>query len=132
MEALWSNFLPSYFFLKQQLKNEAIGDIFHLQINSGFNYSHMDRVVKPELGGGTILLFGVYLINLMRLTFNNEIPEKIVSVGNLNQFGADDSFSASVLFSRGRTATITATSKVRLPCEAHIVGTRGIIKVIIK
>jgi dihydrodiol dehydrogenase / D-xylose 1-dehydrogenase (NADP) len=57
------------------------------------------------------------------------MPEKISAVGNLNENGVDLNCSAVLKFKNGRTATISTHSQINLPNEAHIVGTKGTIKV---
>jgi len=129
MEALWSRFLPSYEFVMETIKNGVIGDIYHVSANFGTPMSEVERMSKKELGGGTILDIGIYAINIVEMVFDGETPTQIKAIGHLNENGVDESVSAAFQFKNGRTATISTHSKVKLPCEAHIVGTKGILKV---
>jgi dihydrodiol dehydrogenase / D-xylose 1-dehydrogenase (NADP) len=131
MEAIWSRFLPSYEFLFDQIKKGVIGDILYVDATFGAKVENVERVAKKELGGGTILDLGVYTINIVEQVFNGEMPEKISAVGNLNENGVDLNCSAVLKFKNGRTATISTHSQINLPNEAHIVGTKGTIKVFI-
>lgn len=82
-----------------------------------------------ELGGGTILDLGVYCLQFVCLAYNNEVPESIQATGFVNEDGVDISISATLLYKGNRTATIMTHAQVDLPNEAHICGTKGIIKV---
>jgi dihydrodiol dehydrogenase / D-xylose 1-dehydrogenase (NADP) len=129
MEALWSRFLPSYEFVMKTIRNGVIGDVFHVSAELGKNNAHIDRVSKKALGGGTLLNFGIYAINIIEMVFKNEIPEKISSIAHLNDEGVDESVCAALQFSGGKTAVFSTHSRVQFTNEAHIVGTKGIIKV---
>ncbi len=131
MEAIWSRFLPSYEFVFDQIKKGVIGDILYVDATFGVMIENVERIAKKELGGGTILDLGVYTINIVEQVFNGEMPEKISAVGNLNADGVDLNCSAVLKFKNGRTATISTHSQIVLPNEAHIVGTKGTIKVFI-
>ena len=47
-----------------------------------------------------------------------------------NNLGVDESTCGSLLYSSGKTGSVVISAKVELPNEAHIVGTKGIIKVL--
>jgi len=128
MEAVWSRFLPSYEFMMETIRNGVIGDVYHVGANFGMPFSGIERVTKKELGGGTLLDIGIYTINIVEMAFGGEKPTDIKAIGHLNENGVDESVSAAFQFSNGRTATISTHSKVKFPCEAHIVGTKGILK----
>jgi len=82
-----------------------------------------------ELGGGTILDLGVYCLQFACLAYNNEMPESIKASGSLNANGVDTSMSAILTYKGNRTATIMSNALVKLPNEAYICGTKGMIKV---
>lgn len=81
-----------------------------------------------ELGGGTILDLGVYVLQLAQLVFKSE-PTEVVCGGHVNASGADEAMSCVLTYSGGRTASLTTHSRVLLPNEATLVGTKGTIKV---
>lgn len=57
------------------------------------------------------------------------MPESITASGFLNENGVDMSVSATLLYKGNRTATIATHALVNLPNEAHICGTKGMIRV---
>ena len=62
MEALWTAFLPHYQYVINFLKNETFGKVILLEADFGFQSTHSteSRVLKKELGGGSLLDIGIY------------------------------------------------------------------------
>jgi dihydrodiol dehydrogenase / D-xylose 1-dehydrogenase (NADP) len=89
-----------------------------------------DRCSLKELGGGTVLDIGIYNVQFATFIFGfEERPLKILAAGHLNNDRVDESTSASLTYSGGRTATLVTHGRVRLPNEAIVVGTKGTIRV---
>ena len=84
----------------------------------------MARLHKKELGGGSILDLGVYTVQLAQLVYGGEEPA-VTASGHLGQEGCDESASISLTYSGGRTATLVTHSRVNLPNQAIIIGTKG-------
>lgn len=82
---------------------------------------------KKELGGGTTLDLGVYCVQLAQLVFG-ERPAKILSGGHLNADEVDECVSTTLVYSKGRTATLLTHARVFLPNEAIIIGTKKTLK----
>lgn len=129
MEAIWSRCFPAYDGIKTMIDSGSIGDIHQVIVSFGFRLTDVPRVNVKKLGGGTILDLGIYGIQFACFIFNHEWPEKVVTSGFLNDDGVDLSVSATFLYKGNRTATILTHSLVDLPNEAHIIGTKGTIKV---
>jgi len=92
-----------------------------------------DRMHKKDLGGGTTLDLGIYNIQLAQLVFGSmpdaatgkcKLP-KVSASGHLGSDGVDESTSASLIHPNGRTATLLTHSRVHLPGQAVLIGTRG-------
>ena len=101
MEALWSRFLPSHQFVKQQISSGVIGDVKHVFTNFGVLVGGPNRVATKSLGAGTMLDIGCYCLSLIEHVYEGERPEKIVAVGHLNNEGVDENVTASFLFKNG-------------------------------
>jgi len=86
------------------------------------------RLHKKELGGGTVLDLGIYCVQLAQLAMGKEKPEKVLATGHLGSGGCDESTSATLLYSGGRTATLVTSALVKLPNEGIVVGTKGTLK----
>ncbi|MCW5951671.1 MAG: Gfo/Idh/MocA family oxidoreductase, partial [Propionibacteriaceae bacterium] len=83
----------------------------------------------PALGGGALMDLGCYPVHWVRALLGEE-PAVTRAAVELNDLGADLSFSASLAFPSGPTATVSSTMAgdvIRSPFE--IVGTRGRVHV---
>jgi len=69
----------------------------------------------------------VYVIQLAQLVFKSE-PIKVVCGGHVNDSGADEAMSCVLTYSGGRTASLITHSRVLLPNEATLIGTKGTIR----
>lgn len=76
------------------------------------------------MGGGTVLDLGIYVLQFSQMIFGCE-PLKVVAAGHLNDDGVDQSMSCVMTYPNGGTATLSTHSKVALPCEARVTGTKG-------
>ena len=85
------------------------------------------RMHKKELGGGAILDLGIYTVQLAQLVFGGEEP-RVTAAGHLGQEGCDESASISLTYTGARTATLVTHSRVNLPNEALVIGTKGTLK----
>lgn len=126
MEAIWSRCIPSYEALRQELAAATIGDVKQVLCTFGA-VIEVDRLHKKELGGGSILDLGVYTVQLAQLVYGGDQP-RVTASGHLGKEGCDESASISLTYSGGRTATLVTHSRVNLPNEAVIIGTKGTMK----
>ncbi|WP_298764490.1 Gfo/Idh/MocA family oxidoreductase [uncultured Polaribacter sp.] len=64
MEALWTYFLPHYKFVLDIFKSKKYGDLKELTADFGFKatYNLESRLIKKEVGGGSLLDIGIYPI----------------------------------------------------------------------
>ncbi|KAJ9599226.1 hypothetical protein L9F63_010310 [Diploptera punctata] len=129
MEAIWSRCFPAYDALKKELESGLLGDILQVMVGFGVVIDDIDRVKLKELGGGTILDLGVYVLQFSQYVFGPSLPESIEASGYLNENGVDTSTSITLKYKGGKTSTLITHSKVKLPNEAFIIGTKGTIKV---
>jgi len=129
MEAIWSRTLPSYQKISQVIADGTIGEVKNVVSTFGFAID-APRLLKKDMGGGTILDLGIYTIQIAQLAMQAEKPSKIAAIGHLNDEGVDVAISASMMYSRGRTATLVTSSQAKLSNDAVIIGTKGMIKVL--
>nr|CAD7449888.1 unnamed protein product [Timema bartmani] len=150
MEAIWSRFFPVYQLLRDELKAGTLGDVLQVNVNFGIPIENVDRIKQPEernkmshlcihilspftslkeLGGGSVLDIGVYVLQLAVLVFGPVIPEKILATGTLNKEGVDSSVAAILNYGAGKMAMLSTHTKTTFPNEAIIVGTKGTIKI---
>jgi predicted dehydrogenase len=56
----------------------------------GFLNSSTARLHEKEMGGGTLLDIGVYLVTFSQMIFGGKFPSKIVAHGDLSSTGVDE------------------------------------------
>ena len=129
MEGMWPRFVPSYRFVRNQINEGAIGEVYHINANIGSKADDVARITRNELGGGTVVDMAVYCIDAIAQVFKLEEPEQIKCIGHLNDQGVDIDCSAAIQFKDSRSATVTSHSCLELPREIVICGTKGHIRV---
>lgn len=130
MEAVWSRAFPLYEALPNRVSQ--LGDALNIVLTFGQAGNHLpdQRLAWKSNGGGSVLDWGVYCIQLALHVFGAEMPHKIVASGlDLNDDGVDIALSVALYFSNSRMATFVTDLRVDLPCEAYISTTGGQVKV---
>ncbi|XP_058485899.1 trans-1,2-dihydrobenzene-1,2-diol dehydrogenase-like [Solea solea] len=130
MEAIWSRCFPVHAEVRRLLGEEAVGEVKLVKADFGSPQLHIPRSVKKELGGGALLDIGVYCLQFVLMAFNGERPESIQATGVLLDSGVDESIVVVMTFSRNRIAFCSFSIAARLPNDAVISGTEGLIKVL--
>lgn len=72
---------------------------------------------------------GVYTIQFQQFIFHGLKAMDLVAAGHLNESGVDESVSAIITYAGGRMAVLSTHSRVKLPNNAVIIGTKGTITV---
>jgi len=128
MEGIWSRCIPAYKAVRESITAGEIGEVKQVIASFGFAIE-ADRLHKKELGGGSILDLGIYTVQLAQLIFGGEMPQ-VLSAGHLGPEGCDENSSMTLIYSSGRTASLVTHSRVNLPNEAFIIGTKGTLKLV--
>jgi len=91
MEALWTYFLPHYQYVLDIFKTKEFGKLKEIKADFGFKamYNVESRLIKKEVGGGSLLDIGIYPIFTALSTLGN--PEKIEAKATFFETGADSS-----------------------------------------
>lgn len=63
--------------LRKLLRQNEIGDVQIVKAEIGNSLSHMSRFVDKKLGGGALLVVGIYTLQFVFMVFNGEKPESI-------------------------------------------------------
>ncbi|KRT81047.1 hypothetical protein AMK59_6050 [Oryctes borbonicus] len=129
MEAVWSRCFPIYQELTNQISTDIIGDIIYINVCLGFPLQNVPRCVNKELGGGGILDVGVYPMQFVQYVYRGLKPIKFVGRGHLNEHGTDDTAAAVIVYPNNKIAVMSCSTKVLLPNEAIVVGTKGTIRI---
>lgn len=129
MEAMWTRFFPLSYELRRLLSQSEVGDVQIVRAESGNPLTHIPRCVEKKLGGGALLVVGIYSLHFVFMVFNGEKPESIQATGHCLDTGVDGTTVLVLKFSRNRLAVCTCSVTSNLACDAVITGTKGTIKI---
>ncbi|XP_050519795.1 trans-1,2-dihydrobenzene-1,2-diol dehydrogenase-like [Daktulosphaira vitifoliae] len=129
MEAMWSYFTPAYERVFDEIQKGTIGNVLNVRANFGVPINGVERIMKKEVGGGSILDLGVYPLHLVNMIYGPEKPISIFSEGILNQYGIDEAVIAILRYSNGKLATISTDTRMIQDNSAYIYGDKGYIKI---
>lgn len=128
MEAMWTRFQPAIVRMRELIADGAIGEVRGVEADLGTvrEIEPEDRMFSLELGGGTILDLGVYVVSLAQMVLGN--PTHVATTGSLLRTGVDGESSYLLSYGDGRSAILRA-SFYSTPGMARIIGTDGWIDV---
>ncbi len=126
MEAMWTRFLPATRWVKEQIKNGAIGQVISVFAQFGFKFpfDENSRLYDINLAGGGLLDLGIYPLSFACNILGNR-PQKIIGVAKMGKTGVDEQASISLIYKDGQTATLTYSMLINYECSAEIYGTKG-------
>ena len=78
MEAIWSRFTPSYIKVREDIKKGVIGDVLHSEALFAVPIDKVDRILKKEMGGGSVLDIGIYCVNWAQFVHGSQKPKKVI------------------------------------------------------
>lgn len=125
MEALWSRFNPSIRKVQGLISENVIGDITYLHADFAFPALHRDpsnRLLNPELAGGSLLDIGIYPIFLSYWLLGK--PKNIQATAHFFKTGIE--MQVSMIFEyAGAQAMLYSGLQSNSKMEAEISGTKG-------
>jgi len=129
MEALWTYFLPHYSYVLDLIKNETYGKILKLEADFGFRqeFDETNRVIKKDLGGGSLLDIGIYPIFAALSTLGN--PNEIEAEATFFENEVDSSCTMTFTYKNGVIAYLKSTLLEETPTEAFFHFENGTIKI---
>lgn len=129
MEAMWTRFFPLSYELRRLLSQREVGDVQIVRAESGNPLTHLPRCVDKKLGGGALLVVGIYCLHFVFMVFNGEKPESVQTTAQCLDTGVDGTTVLVLKFSRNRLAVCTCSVTSKLSCNAVITGTKGTIQI---
>ena len=123
-EAIWTRYMPVRDIARKVLASGVIGKPVTAFASLAYNVSEKERILSPELGGGALLDLGVYLLNFVRMYFDEPI-EQISSSCIKAETGVDASESITLTLSGGILATLQASGWSQGDNQGVIAGTTG-------
>jgi len=127
MEALWTFFLPHYKYLLDTINNQSLGKLEKLEADFGFKapYDLEGRLLKKEIGGGSLLDIGIYPIFAALSTLGK--PKNIEANASFYETGADSECNMFFNYDEA-TAILKSTLLKETKSEAIYAFTDGVLK----
>ena len=127
MEALWTLFLPHYQYVINFIKNEVFGKVLLLEADFGFQSTHSldSRVLRKELGGGSLLDIGIYPVFVALSSLG--VPKTIEADATFFENGADSACSIVFEYNNAK-AILKSTFLEETPSEAIFTCEHGVVK----
>lgn len=86
------------------------------------------RQLNPELGGGSLLDVGIYVISFASMVFGKK-PVEAVGLGHIGDWGSDEQGVAVLKYDKGEIADLSFALSTAAVNDAYIYGTDGYIKI---
>jgi predicted dehydrogenase len=86
------------------------------------------RQLNPELGGGSLLDVGTYVISFASMIFGKK-PVETVGLGHIGDWGSDEQGVAVLKYDKGEIADLSFALSTAAVNEAYVYGTEGYIKI---
>lgn len=127
-EAMWIRYMPMYRQVAKTLGSDLIGRLTHISCSLGYFLIDKERIVSPELAGGTLLDIGVYPINLMCMFFMRN-PDSVTTTCMKHQNGVDVQETLQFNYTGGQSGTALVTGLYEADNKAIMYGTKGYLEI---
>ena len=104
-EAIWTRYMPFSRTIAEIAASGAIGTPHILSAHLGYPVGTVERILRPELGGGALLDLGVYTLNFASMCFGADIA-RIDSACTLSETGVDLQESITLRFADGKARVV--------------------------
>jgi predicted dehydrogenase len=125
MEAMWTRFNPVIRKAQELVAAGQIGIPRAAQATFGaaFPFDPDNRLWNPELGGGTVLDQGVYLLTWAHIFFGP--PSSVTARGAVTEAGVDSEATILLGYANGEQVTLGSSMTAFLPMTASVGGPSG-------
>ena len=107
-EAIWPRYMPTRQILNDILESGKIGKVHMMTANIAFQSDNVPRMVRPELGGGSLLDITIYPLNTAIMAFGTDIV-RVDSSAQMTETGVDAQETVTLHFADGKMANIAAS-----------------------
>lgn len=118
-EAAWPRYTPFSLQIKKMLDDGIIGKPQSMMASLGYPIKDVERIIRPELGGGALLDMGVYGIHFAFMNFGQDIS-RVSSDAVMSDTGVDLQNAVTLVYNDGKMAQLHSTA---MACNER----RGII-----
>jgi predicted dehydrogenase len=123
-EAIWTRYVPLSHTINEVIESGIIGRPEMLSANLGYPLSHVERMQRADLAGGTLLDLGVYPINFASMVFGGEV-ESVVSACTKTATGMDEQESITLTYPGGRMAVLHSSMIAKTDRQGIVSGDKG-------
>ncbi|KAA3657502.1 MAG: gfo/Idh/MocA family oxidoreductase [Calditrichaeota bacterium] len=129
MEALVTRHFPVIHKVLEWIKDGLIGEVRMVHANrcARGQFRQEQRHLNPELGGGSLLDVGIYVIGFASMIYGKP-PVDAVGYGHVGEFGSDEQGATLLQYDNGALAVLSFALRTAAVNEAYIYGTKGHIK----
>ncbi len=127
-EAIWTRYMPSRRMIDDLINKGAIGEITTVSANLGYKIDMNERMVRPELAGGSLLDLTVYPLNFASMVLGDDI-KKISASCVYHETGVDGQDNVMVEYNDGKMASLFTTMYALTDRRGLICGREGFITV---
>ncbi len=129
MEAFWTRFIPSMKKVVEIVQKEEIGKVMSIQADFGFKapFNPKDRLFNKDLGGGSLLDVGVYLVFLTTTLLGE--PKNILAKAKIGPTGVDEQCAMIFEYDNGVFASLVCSIITDNTQEASINGSKSRIQI---
>lgn len=130
MEAMITRHVPLIKKVLEWIRDGRIGEVRMVKASRCARgvFQPGARQLNPELGGGSLLDVGVYVISFASMIFKKS-PAEVVGLGHIGDLGSDEQGIAILKYDKGEMADLSFALKTAAANEAYILGTEGYIKI---
>jgi predicted dehydrogenase len=127
LEAMWTRWLPHMVRIREILAEGLLGEVRTVLADHDQKNEHVERMFKPELGGGALLDLGIYPVSFAWDVFG--APDTVLSHATLTAAGVDRETAIILGYPSGAHAVLQTQMSGLGPNRAAIVGTEGRIEI---
>lgn len=130
MEAMIPRHIPLLKKVVSWVKEGRIGEVRMVKASrcARRDFAPEARQLNPELGGGSLLDVGVYVISFASQILGKP-PVQSVGLSHIGEFNSDEQGVAMLKYDKGEIADLSFALRTDAVDEAYIYGTEGYIKV---
>ncbi len=130
MEAMIPRHIPLLKKVVQWVRDGRIGEVRMVRASrcARRDFAPEARQLNPDLGGGSLLDVGVYVISFASQIFNKN-PIESIGLSHIGELGSDEQGVAILKYDQGEIADLSFALLTDAVDEAYIFGTEGYIKI---
>lgn len=108
VDATWSRYMPFVNIVKELPKKYGLGKLLNIHSSLGIQKQNVDRMINPQLAGGSLLDVGIYPLTVACMFNENPIMD-VQSMSLKTETGVDETVIFHLRFSDGAMASLQSS-----------------------